>query len=131
MAELINDDPKIEEAANSSDADSLDSEGYDKMDPYAAQAKQIDRKNKVIMDFHERPLIQGANAIIKSKESMTHFEKKTMKYVLLFAMLGYLIFTNITARNDQNNYRSKSGPEVTNNDSWLGIFSFSVLNDMS
>ena len=37
-------DKQIEEANNDSDAESLDSEGYSKHDPYAAQAKKIDRQ---------------------------------------------------------------------------------------
>ena len=35
-----------------SDGDSLDSEGFDKNDPYAAQAKSINKRNKIVQDFH-------------------------------------------------------------------------------
>ena len=111
MAELLKDDTDkalVEEATNiDSDADSLDSDGYDRLDPYAAQAKQIDRRNKVVMDFHDRPLIVASNTIIKNRENITNFEKKYMKYVVLVGLLGYLIFSNVSNMEESSNLRSR------------------------
>ena len=74
-------------------------------------AKNIDRRNKVVMDFHERPLVRASNKIIQNKENITNFEKKTMKYVFLFALLGYLIFTNLSNYEAPGNKRSQKTEE--------------------
>ena len=92
MAELLDKNKTVESDSNDSDADSLDSEGYDKLDPYAATAKKIDKRNKIVVDFHQRPLMRATKTIIENKENMTHFEKNTLKYVVCFGLLGYLIF---------------------------------------
>ena len=42
----------LHDASDDSDADSLDSEGYDKQDPYAQTAKKIDRRNKIVEEYH-------------------------------------------------------------------------------
>ena len=41
-----------DDASNDSDADSVDSEGYDKLDPYASAAKKIDKRNKIVQEYH-------------------------------------------------------------------------------
>ena len=45
--------------------DSLDSDGYDKHDPYSGLAKRLDKRAKVIEDFEERPLIKVSNKILE------------------------------------------------------------------
>ncbi len=56
MAELMNKNKPIKDDSDqdccSDSADSLDSEGYDKQDPYAATAKKIEKRNKMVTDFH-------------------------------------------------------------------------------
>ena len=74
MAELINEksaaqkDQKkmpVIESDEDSDADSLDSEGYDKQDPYAAQAKKFDRRNKIVLEYHQRPMVKAQKMVIE------------------------------------------------------------------
>ena len=104
MSELISEEQKHAAKDSSipdsdkddSDADSLDSEGFDKNDPYAAQAKSINKRNKIVQDFHQRPIMRASKTIIDNKENMTYFEKHTLKYIVCFGLLGYLIYTNLS-----------------------------------
>ena len=54
-------EPEIHRGAD----DSLDSDGYEKNDPYAQMAKKIDRRAKVVGEFEERPLIKMSNKVIE------------------------------------------------------------------
>lgn len=74
MAELIDEknatkmDQKknpVIESDDDSDADSLDSEGYDKQDPYAATAKKFDKRNEIVMEYHQRPLVKAQKMVIE------------------------------------------------------------------
>ena len=102
MAELLQDHDvaSVEEANNyetihgGDDSESLDSDGYDKNDPYASMAKKIDQRNKVEEEFQNRPLIRASNKIIENRANMTYFEKN-MKYIVLVALLAYLVMTNL------------------------------------
>ncbi len=96
MAELMNKNKPVNDDSDqdccSDSADSLDSEGYDKQDPYAATAKKIEKRNKMVTDFHQRPLVRASKSIIENKENLTYFEKHTLKYVVCFGLLGYLVY---------------------------------------
>ena len=99
MAELPGDKKLIEEVyaeGDGSDADSLDSEGYDTNDPYAAMAKRIDKRKKVLDEINNAPMGKLTNAIIGNRANMSYFEKHTMKYVVLVGLLGLLIYSNLT-----------------------------------
>ena len=85
-----------DDASNDSDADSVDSEGYDKLDPYASAAKKIDKRNKIVQEYHQRPLVKATKSIIANREAMTYFEKNTLKYIILVGLLAYLIYKNVT-----------------------------------
>ena len=91
MSELVDEREKSE-----SENSDLDSDWYDKNDPYAAMAKRIDRRNKVMEEYNKRPLAQVSQKIIENRENMTYFEKHMLKYVFLVALLVYLIYSNVT-----------------------------------
>ena len=131
--EAINTEQQRHEPVYDSD-DSLDSDGYDKNDPYAATAKRIDKNNKVVQEFHERPLQKVSKSIIENKEKMTYFEKTTMKYVVLIGLLIMLVYTNLkNAPDTSKTGRSADGSkEAITEQGMFGMSSISgVLSDMS
>ena len=98
-------------AVYSSDEDSdhsLDSEGYDPKDPYSSMARKIDRRNKVVEEFHQRPLIKASKKIIENRSNITYFEKHTLKYVFMIGLLAYLIISNLSQAGEYQNPRSQS-----------------------
>ena len=54
---------------------SLDSDGYDKNDPYAATAKKIDKRIKLENELKESKINQISDTIIRNKDNITFFEK--------------------------------------------------------
>ena len=84
-----------ESAQLTNDSDSLDSDGYDKNDPYSAMAKKFDLRNKAIEEFENLPMIKVSNKILKNRANITYFEKKIMKYVVLVVLLAYVVIKNL------------------------------------
>ena len=91
MTELLKDKVGAPDSDSSDGEHSLDSEGYDPKDPYSAMARKIDRRNKVVEEFHQRPLIKASKKIIDNRSNITYFEKHTLKYVFLLGLLAWLI----------------------------------------
>ena len=76
--------------------------------------------------------MKASNAIIENKESITSFEKKTLKYVFLIAILGYLIFTNLSNADGNGNKRAASKAYEDDDPSVLSfLFSFAMLRECS
>ena len=76
--------------------------------------------------------MKASNAIIENKESITSFEKKTLKYVFLVAILGYLIFTNLSNADGNGNKRAASKAYEDDDPSVLSfLFSFAMLRECS
>lgn len=95
MSELLTEQAKrVADNDSESENSDIDSDGYDKNDPYAAMAKRIDKRNKIMEEYNERPVAKLSQAIIDNRENMTYFEKHMLKYVFLVGLLVYLIYTN-------------------------------------
>ena len=77
-------------------ASDIDEDGYDNKDPYSAMAGKINKRNKAVIDYHNRPLTKATKMIIDNKDNMTYFEKHLMKYICCFGLLGYLLYTNLS-----------------------------------
>ena len=111
MTELLEEKKqnKIGAVYSSDESDGeLDSEGYDPKDPYSATARKIDRRNKVVEEFHQRPLIKASKKIIENRSNITYFEKHTLKYVFMIGILAYLIISNLSQAAEYQNPRSQS-----------------------
>ena len=76
-----------------SDAESLDSEGYSKHDPYAAQAKRIDRERRARQELESSRVHQMSKAVIDNRENITFFEQH-LKRIIVFAVLVCLVAGN-------------------------------------
>ena len=126
MSELLREEnepiAEVQEAsdtrdASDSDADSLDSEGYDRLDPYAAMAKKIDRRNKVVQEFHKTPIMKASKTIIENRSSITFFEKSVLRYVICLALCVWLVYSNLTSQPSEqelaNSRRSTEGTRET------------------
>ena len=117
-------DPKQEEVAEDSDAESLDSEGYSKNDPYAAQAKQIDKQARMQEELENSMLHNVSKKVIENKENITFFEKH-LKRIIAFAILMFLVAGNAsTLFEDMKN--SDSSLQAKPSD----LFNLNVLIDM-
>ena len=90
--ELLEDDTV--EVANNSDGESVDSEGYSKHDPYAAEAKRLDRQKAAQEAFENSTLNKMSDTVIKHKDDISFFEKY-LKTCIVFAMLCCMVAANI------------------------------------
>ena len=93
--QLISDDkePMQQDPDEGSDAESLDSEGYSKNDPYAAMAKKIDRQKRIKEELDNSTIHKVSKSVIENKENLTFFERN-LKRIIVFAMLMCLIAGN-------------------------------------
>ena len=103
MSELLDKkppEPEVHGNFNSDSEQDIDSDGYDKNDPYASTAKRIDERNKMVEAFHERPMQKMTKAIVDNKANMTYFEKHLLKYVVLVGLLVWLIYSNLQSQEE-------------------------------
>ena len=75
-----------------SDVDSLDSDGYDKLDPFAAQAKEIDRRNK-LKEAKQQQIEIIADKIIAHKATLQKCEY-IMKRLIIIALILSVLYIN-------------------------------------
>ena len=112
---------EVEEAHNS-DGESVDSEGYSKHDPYAAEAKRLDRQKAAQEAFENSALNKAANKLLENKENISFFEKH-LKTCIVFAMLCCMCAANIDEL-------FKERPASDNGFKLTDLFNIHILIDM-
>ena len=136
MSELLTQtDAEPEEKQNravsedSESSDGLDSDGYDPNDPYAAMAKKIDKRNKIVQDYHQRPLVKASKMVVENRANMTYFEKRYCKVIVFFAIIAYVLYTNLSnPAIIRESTQQDRGPQKD----FLGsLFNIYVLKDVS
>ena len=111
----------VDSSEESVDSD-LDSDGFDRNDPYAAMAKKINKRKRMAEEFNNKPLVQVSNKILENRENMTYFEKHVLKYVFLVGLLAYLIYSNILNAPIVSDKDGSKSAAITSSWSFVAMF---------
>ena len=102
-----------------SEDSNLDEDGFDKNDPYAAQAKRIQAQEKARKKWKESTVNKISTSVIQNREKMT-FVEKNLKNIVVFIVLGCIFISNIQ-NYDPADYQDFSLLLLFNYKVWLAM----------